>query len=939
MRLAKTLLFSLFSVFVIHSIKAQETSPFTDQVQEWQYFVDSTNKMTVGEILQRTNKFTVLPIENIIPNSSFTYWLYFAISGTPNKKDTYLTFGNFDQMWLYNIVGQKLNGVQANGRLIKPTERTIKGIPYGFKFDPNADGTLLKVKNHFFHESQTISPRFVGSGNFIKRQLEQQKIRKNNVLLLGVLLGILFPFLISALTLYLLRRSIYYLYWSLYVFSTMVITLYFFEKYSHLDVFFSYFPTITIQFERLLSIPQFVFFLLVLYTFLDLPPKLAWFRKVLQVYIGYIILINSLDFTVVLLFGQTNWMLSILNIAVAPVFIFSPILIVVLILLRKRETNLVLLGFVFFISGVVISLLELQHISIFPGVLLLENYMIPLCIGSILDVACFSLAITFKDRKSEKLKVESIAEIQSNQQLQETKNKLYENITHEIRTPLSNILNMAQLIEKEPTEGLADKLDRIKQNGQSLLGLVNHMLDLARLDAGNIQLNLKKGNLIGMLKYLVEAFQYRARQGQILLHFKSDVEELWMDFDSTRLQQIISNLLSNAIKFTPKDGQITCAVEVVKSNCISIIIRDTGIGIPKSDIPHLFERFYQVEQHRDRKQVGTGLGLSIVKELVELMKGEILIDSEEGAGTSFIIHLPMVNRTTIPGIDDFVINTQVKEFTNEAATSSSSPVLHEETATMLIVEDNEDVVFYLKAVYGSSYAILFAQDGELGLDMAIEHVPDIILSDIMMPKLNGLTMCQTLKRDIRTSHIPIILLSAKSSPEEIAKGLAIGADAYLTKPFSKEELTLRIANALDARKQLAKYFQSLDLLPPFWKGKMDEDIYFYGQLAKLIEDKLDSSSLDIEFLCKELYMSRTQLYRKVRAITDKSVARLIRHIRLKKAKYLLENTQDTVQNICDQIGIKDTSHFAQIFQKEFGLMPSEYRKANRLSDRLRRKTG
>lgn len=938
MHLAKTLLFLLFSVFVIHSIKAQEISSSTDQVQEWQYFVDSTNKMTVGEILQRTNEFTVLPIENIIPNSSFSYWLYFTNSGAPNKKDTYLTFGNFDQMWLYSIRDQKVKKVQANGRLIKPTEQTIKGIPYGFKFDSNADGTLLKVKNHFFHESQTISPRFVDSGNFVKRQLEQQKVRKNNVLFLGVLLGILFPFLISALTLYLLRRSIYYLYWSLYVFSTMVITLYFFEKYSHLDVFFSYFPTITIQFERLLSIPQFVFFLLVLYAFLDLPPKLAWFRKVMQVYIGYTILINSLDFIVILLYGQTNWMLSILNIAVAPVFIFSPILVVVLILLRKRETNLVLLGFIFFISGVVVSLLKLQHTSIFPDVLLLENYMIPLCIGSILDVACFSLAITFKDRKSEKLKVESIAELQRNQQLKETKNKLYENITHEFRTPLSNILNMAQLIEKEPTEGLADKLDRIKQNGQSLLGLVNHMLDLARLDAGNIQLNLKKGNLIGILKYLVEAFQYKARQGQILLHFERDVEELWMDFDSTRLQQIISNLLSNAIKFTPKDGQITCAVEV-KSNCISIIIRDTGIGIPKSDIPHLFERFYQVEQHRDRKQVGTGLGLSIVKELLELMKGEILIDSEAGAGTAFIIHLPMVNRTTIPGIDDFVINTKVKEFTNEAAASSNSLVLNEETATMLIVEDNEDVVFYLKALYDSSYAILSAQDGELGLDMAIEYVPDIILSDIMMPKLNGLTMCQTLKQDIRTSHIPIILLSAKSSPEEIAKGLAIGADAYLTKPFSKEELTLRIANALDTRKQLAKYFQSQDLLPPFWKGKMDEDIYFYGQLAKLIEDKLDSSSLDIEFLCKELYMSRTQLYRKVRAITNESVARLIRRIRLKKAKYLLGNTQDTVQNISDKIGLKDTSHFAQIFQKEFGSMPSEYRKANRLSDRLRRKTG
>lgn len=931
MHLAKTLLFLLFSVFVIHSIEAQEISSSTDQVQEWQYFVDSTNKMTAGEVLQRTNEFTVLPIENIIPNSSFTYWLYFTNSGIPNKKDTYLTFGNFDQMWLYSIEDQKVKEVQANGRLITPIERTIKGIPYGFKFDSKANGTLLKVKNHFFHESQTISPRFVGSGNFIKRQLEQQKNRKNNVLFLGILLGILFPFLISALTLYLLRRSKYYLYWSLYVFSTMVITLYFFEKYSHLDVFFSYYPAISIQFERLLSIPQFVFFLLVLYAFLDLPPKLAWFRKVLQVYIGYTILINSLDFSVLLLWGQTNWMLSILNIAVAPVFIFSPILIVVLLLLRRRETNLVLLGFVFFITGVVVSILELQHITVFPDVLLLENYMIPLCIGSILDVACFSLAITFKDRKSEKLQVKSLAELQSTQQLQETKNKLYENITHEFRTPLGNILNMAHLIEKRPTDNLEDKLYRIKQNGQSLLELVNQMLDLARLDAGDIQLNLKKGNLIGMLKYLVEAFQYKARQGHLVLHFESDMKELWMDFDPTRLQQIISNLLSNAIKFTSKDGQITCAVEVLNSNCVSIKVSDTGIGIPKSDIPHLFDRFFQVELHLERRHEGTGLGLSIVKELVELMRGKIQVDSAEGMGTSFRIQLPIVNWTEIPGIDEFDAVVPAERFLNGSTSSSNSLAPSEEAATMLIVEDNKDVVFYLKVLYGSSYTILSASNGELGLKMAIEHVPDIILSDIMMPKLNGLTMCQTLKQDIRTSHIPIILLSAKSSPEEITKGIAIGADAYLTKPFSEEELTLRITNALGTRKQLAKYFQSQDLLPPFWKGKMDKDIYFYGQLAKLIEDNLGSSSLDIEFLCKQQYLSRTQLYRKVRAITDESVARLIRCIRLKKAKYLLKNTPDTVQYICDQIGIKDTSHFAQIFHKEYGLMPSEYRKANRHS--------
>lgn len=939
MHLAKTLLFALFSILFIQLLAAQEDNFSGRQLQEWYYLVDSINKVPPSEILLRKNEFTALPVGGITPNSSYTYWLYLEDYEAANKKDTYLTFGDFDQMWLYGIIDQKIGDEQANGRLIKPGERAVMGIPYGFIFDSQAEGILAKVKNYFFQEEQMIDPQFVTSAQFIKHQLEQQKARKNNVLFLGVLLGILFPFLISATTFYLLRRKLYYLYWSLYVFSTMVITLYFFEKYSHIDVFFSFYPSISIYFERLLSIPQFVFFLLVLHSFLDLPPKLAWFKKVLRGFLGYIIVINTLDFVVVLLFGQTNWMFSFLNIAVAPLFIFTPMLIVILLRLKKLETNLVLLGFGFFITGIVMSILELQHISFFSNNLILENYMIPLCIGSILDVACFSLAITFKDRQSEERKVASLAQLQSTHHLQEAKNKLYQNLTHEFRTPLSNILNMADLIERQPTEDLEEKLYRIEQNGQNLLGLVNQMLDLAHLDAGAIRLNLKKGNLIGLLKYVVEAFQYKAKQGQIKLHFESDLEELWLDFDPTRLQQIISNLLSNAIKFTPKDGQITCAVKVVNSNDVSIKVSDTGIGIPKSDIPHLFERFFQVEKHRKNNQIGTGLGLSIVKELVELMEGEILVDSEEGRGTSFHIHLPIVNRTNVPEIDDFDINSQVEEFKKDKTTSSDSQVPSEETATMLIVEDNEDVVFYLKVLYGDSYTILSASDGELGLKMAIEHVPDIILSDIMIPKLNGLTMCQMLKRDIRTSHIPIILLSAKSSPQEIAKGIEMGADAYLPKPFFEEELSLRIANALSARQQLTQYFRSQDLLPSFWNGKMDKDICFYGQLAKLIEDNLDSSSLDIAFLCKELYMSRTQLYRKVKAITDKPVAHLIRDIRLKKAKYLLENTSDTIQYICVQIGIKDTSHFAQIFQKEFGLMPSEYRRANRRSDDRRRRTG
>lgn len=758
---------------------SQDTLLQDHQALIWHYLIDSTNKMEPKEVMEIQPQFIPLPEEGIKPSSYLTYWLYISDNNSVYQPDsTYLTLGVYDQMWLYYVSGRGISDGQPNGALVAPKDRALSGPPYGFLVDLNAGTVLVKIKHHFFNEQSPILPKVVDSEQFFGSQLQQELARKNNILFLGLLLGILIPFFINALTLFILKKRPYYLYWALYVLSNLLLALFLFEKYSHIDVLFSYSPDILIHFERIMSIPQLVFLLLILYSFLDLPQKYAWFKKVIRVLTAYAILANGLDFILHSFLEQSNWLYSILDLAVLPILVFFLGLAVILFKLKRLETNLLLIGLTFFIIGIMTSVLELKQISLFPNSLLLENDMIPAFIGYILEVVCFSLAIIFKDRKAEIQKLEAEIQLKDKQELQETKNRLYQNVTDEFRTPIANILGMAKLIEKYPNKELATKLERIKQNGQKLLTLVNHLLSAAKKDAENLSLSLQEGHAVDNPTQTQPAFT---------LNGKTTVEQ------EDRLNQNISD---------------------------------------SSNIP-----------------------------------------------------------------------------------------------TLLIVEDNEDVVFFLKGLFSTTYHILSAIDGEEGLKLALEHIPDIILSDIMMPKLDGLKMCQTLKQDSKTSHIPIILITAKASTREKDIGLVAGADAYLIKPFQEEQLDSLISTLLQRQQHMVSYFQNHGLVPSYWKEKNNQEAAFYQQLTQLIDENVSSLALNVEFLCKKLLMSRTQLFRKVKATTGLSINKVILQIRLQKAKNLIENTKDTIQSISQQVGLKDPSYFSQVFQKEFGKKPSEVRKS------------
>jgi signal transduction histidine kinase/DNA-binding NarL/FixJ family response regulator len=404
----------------------------------------------------------------------------------------------------------------------------------------------------------------------------------------------------------------------------------------------------------------------------------------------------------------------------------------------------------------------------------------------------------------------SLVETKKTKELDELKSKMYTNITHEFRTPLTVILGMTQNLKKnlKSTISVSDKnsLSMIQRNGESLLEMVNEMLDLAKIESNSMELNLMQTDVIPFVKYLSESFHSLAETKKIKLTIYSEVDSLEMDIDVNKMVSIISNLLSNAIKFTENTGKIVVhlnKIELEEAEFLVIKVQDNGIGLAEEDIAHLFDRFYQVNSP-STKQEGTGIGLSLIREFVRLMNGTISVESTLGKGSTFTVQIPITNTSTKTEEAKITIKPSIKA---SAAALKKEPLFKENTSGLplvLIIEDNVDVAHYLKTCLKGKYQTVHAGDGIIGIEMAFEDIPDIIISDVMMPGKDGFEVCATLKTDERTDHIPIILLTAKVTTEDRLAGLSHGADAYLSKPFNPNELFTRLDQLILVRKKLIR---------------------------------------------------------------------------------------------------------------------------------------
>lgn len=546
---------------------------------------------------------------------------------------------------------------------------------------------------------------------------------------------------------------------------------------------------------------------------------------------------------------------------------------------------------------------------------------------------CYVLLLAFIIKSFYQYKInEKFKQQETNQlrEMDEFKSRFFTNITHEFRTPLTVILGVSdQLAKEQKDQNQAKKIELIKRNGDNLLRLVNQILDLSKLESQTLQLNYTQGDVLAYLKYITESLHSVANAQNLLLKVESDHTSLLMDYDPVRLLQIIYNLLSNAIKFTPSGGKITLKANEVGNN-LHLSVADTGAGIAEDELNQLFDRFFQAKNQQHAKTSGTGIGLSLTRELVRLMGGEISVESKKGLGTQFNIVLPITRLA--PKENDL-------SYPDTSLSQPSNPItpvenyLHQNkyptSSTILLIEDNADVVEYLTACLQNEFQLDFAFNGQAGIEKALETQPDLIISDVMMPIKDGFEVLSVLKSDEKTSHIPIILLTAKADIQSRLAGLRKGADAYLAKPFNPEELIATIQNLLETRKKLQlKYQQLVTIAPPINDVKAEvedmEDL-FIQKFKAVVNENLSNADFEMPDLEKALAMSRSQIYRKIKALTDKSPSQLIRTIRLQQGRHLLLTTQLTVSEIAYEVGYTAINNFSDAYLEEFGERPLKTR--------------
>lgn len=514
-------------------------------------------------------------------------------------------------------------------------------------------------------------------------------------------------------------------------------------------------------------------------------------------------------------------------------------------------------------------------------------------------------------------------------ELSEAKTHLYTNITHEFRTPLTIITGMTDLLRNDPDKWLKEATETIDRNTSILLNLVNQMLDLARLDAGVMKVRMIRADIGLYVRYIVELFRSMAASSGISLNYYQCRQLLVIDYDPEKLMQIVSNLVSNAIKFTSPPGRIDVSTSLTKEGTFEIRVTDTGIGIPEDFLPHVFDRFTRAESGGGSSgAAGTGLGLALTSELVNLLGGTIHADSVYGSGSEFTVRLPVTRNAEPqegPGLHElrsrmshFIWKKPVREMKTEAMSNGRN-----NRSMLLMVEDNEDVVRYLMTLFDPDYDVIVAGNGEEGIMKAQEYVPDIILSDIMMSVMDGIRMLEIIKNDLRTSHIPIVMLTARADVASRLEGLERGADAYIAKPFNREELKIQIRSLIAQRKKLQERYSAVGHLV------LPEDRYFrfedrfMSQVREIMISNLGNETFDIRHICNALNMSRTQLYRKFRSLTNMTVTRYLRTLRLHRAREILSGRQVNVAEAAYKTGFRNVSHFSRTFTHEFGINPSD----------------
>ena len=518
------------------------------------------------------------------------------------------------------------------------------------------------------------------------------------------------------------------------------------------------------------------------------------------------------------------------------------------------------------------------------------------------------------------------------QEIDHLKSRFFVNISHEFRTPLTLILGQIESVMSGNIEiKEKGKLQVANRNARRLLTLINQLLDLSKLESGSMELKAEQHNIVAYLKSLFYSFESLAESQKISLKFESEYENIPVVFDLDKMEKIFYNLISNAFKFVSSDGEVKVCLNIINSN-VEIRIKDSGIGISSDRLHHIFDRFYQVDGSAIRKHEGTGIGLALTKELIGLHNGNISVNSTEGKGSEFILQLPLgdfkMEKEEVNKLQPAELlkknNFSVPD-TEEKTPGMDSPV-SDKIAIILIVEDNFDVRNYIRELLETEYRVIEAANGTEGILNAKDEIPDLIITDVMMPEMDGFQFSKQIRNDEKTSHIPIIMLTAKAGLDDKIAGLETGIDAYITKPFSAKELKVRAKNLIYQRKELRKRFSKSTYIKPSEVSVDSIDQIFLQKVIDKIEANIENEKYNVEKLSDEVNMSISQLNRKLNALVDQPAGQLIRSLRLQRAADLLTQNTGNVAEICYKVGFNDPGYFTKTFKKQFGVSPREYKK-------------
>ncbi|MFK8007874.1 MAG: ATP-binding protein [Saprospiraceae bacterium] len=749
----------------------------------------------------------------------------------------------------------------------------------------------------------------------------------------GIYLGFVIMMLVYNFFLFIHAKDKSYLYYSLYILGFTLFSLYNSGDLADwLDSFFLGKNPQWIYFFKPTGYITFVGYLAFLQSFLDLEKLLPWWNKVFKIFSYITIPIVIFDYAIMWYSSFSYNVSDVGAIGYAIAFLFLCFSFLLPLYKTKDKKGLyIIFGFSLMGLGLIATIwLRLQSV---------DFSVMYFRVGTIFELIIFSLGMAYRQKEIEDEKrkgefelekAKIMQDIEHNEaerlkELNNLKSRLYTNITHEFRTPLTVIMGMTENIN-----GNEEEKELIQRNSNNLLRLINQILDLSKAESGNLKANLVQGEIIHFLQYLAESFQSMANAKDIQLTFYTEEKEIIMDFDEQKVQHIIYNLLSNAIKYTPEKGKVVFHVKR-ENDRLYLKVKDNGKGISTKDQPFIFERFYKVDQPDKVKADGVGIGLALTKELVEFLNGEILLKSELGGGSEFIVSLPInhVKESVKDNVNVLLQEEGLIETEKELTPKFDTGLVDFNFETngipqLLVVEDNEDVITYIKSCVKEDYNIEVALDGQEGIEKALELIPDIIISDLMMTKKNGFEVCKILKKDEKTSHIPIILLTAKATQDDKIEGLETGADAYMMKPFQKRELKVRLKKLVENRAILqAKYKGDLT---SFSKKPTNSEDDFFQKVIKILQKELGNPNFSVAELSKEMHLSTTQMYRKLKALTGLPPSKFIRRFRLQNSLELLQNSSMNVAEIAYKVGFSDPNYFSRAFSEEFGKPPSEVRK-------------